>query len=58
MGAGGLRGRNTPEIFRPLWKNVLDIFKNLGPSHTTLLPLWCPKLVTGQVLIKVKTERS
>ena len=24
MGEGGLRGRNTPKIFSPPWKNVLD----------------------------------
>jgi len=59
MGAGGLRVAKPPyNFFRPSWKNVLDIFKNLGLSQTTLLLLWCPKLVTGLVLIKMQTERS
>ena len=64
-------GEALLKFFHPPWKNVLDIFKNLGPSQTTFLPsgvpswlrdnfspLWCPKLVTGLVLIKMQTERS
>jgi len=34
------------------------MFKNLGPFQKTIRPLWCPKLVTGLILIKVQTERS
>ena len=58
MGAGGLRVAKPLNIFSPPWKNVLDIFKNLGPSQTPLLPLRCPKMVKGLVLIKMQTERS
>jgi len=59
MGARGLRVAKPPKnFFAPSWKNVLDIFKNLGPCQTTLLYLWCPKLVMNLVLIKMQTERS
>ena len=50
----------TLKNFSPRWKNVLDILqlKNLGPFEKTLRPPWCPKLVTGLLLIKMQTERS
>ena len=35
-----------PRGANPLWKNVLDIVKKFTPFQKTLLPPWCPKLVT------------
>jgi len=47
----------TTNLLNPLEKCVGHI-KKFGPLQTTFLPLWCPKLVTGLVLIKMRTKQS
>jgi len=53
---------HSKNFFAPLEKCVghslklLDIVQNFGHSQKSLIPFWCPKLVTGLLLIKVQTE--
>jgi len=40
------------------FETIEHSLKNVGPSQKTLRPSWCPKLVTGLVVIRLNRRWS
>jgi len=57
-GCRSSQGRNTPKFFSPPLEKCVGHSLNIWTLPDNSSPLWCRKLVTGLVLIKMKTERS